>query len=182
MQKNWFVFYTKSRQEKKVRDLLLRRGFDVFLPLQKVLRQWSDRKKRVEVPLFNSYIFVAVPEHAVTSVLEVPGVAWAIKHNGKPATLHPREYDTIVRFIETGLLIESLPAEDVEVGEEVTVLDGPLKGMKGSISAKGTGKFTVILEGLGQAIRAEVDAVLIRSTGVSGDEMKPKGGQGYWTR
>ena len=181
MIKNWFVFYTKSRQEKKVRDLLLRRGFEVFLPLQKVLRQWSDRKKKVEVPLFNSYIFVSVPEHQVTSVLEVPGVAWAIRHNGKPATLHPKEYDTIVRFIETGLLIESLPAEDVEVGEEVTVLDGPLKGMRGSVTGKGKGKFTVILEALGQAIRAEVDPGLIRKTGLKQVDPRAHGGEGYWT-
>jgi transcriptional antiterminator RfaH len=63
--KNWFVFYTKSRQEKKVNDLLLRHGFEPYLPLQKVLRQWSDRKKKVEVPLFNSYIFVRVEEFFV---------------------------------------------------------------------------------------------------------------------
>jgi transcriptional antiterminator RfaH len=58
MEKKWFVFYTKSRQEKKVNELLLKKKFEPFLPMQQVMRQWSDRKKKVTVPLFNSYIFV----------------------------------------------------------------------------------------------------------------------------
>ena len=107
----WLAFYTKSRHEKKVRDVLTRRGFEVFLPMQKLLRQWSDRKKRVEVPLFNSYIFVHIPYHRSDEVLQVPGVAWAIRHNDKPAELHPKEYETIVRFIETGLKNGALGAK-----------------------------------------------------------------------
>ena len=126
------------------------------------MRQWSDRKKKVEVPLFNSYIFVAVPEHQIDAVLQVPGVAWIIRYNGKPAELHPREYATIMRFIETGLLIETVPADSIEKGEEVTVLDGPLKGLNGFVSGKSKNKFVVILEALGQAIRVEINQFLIK--------------------
>lgn len=126
------------------------------------MRQWSDRKKKVEVPLFNSYIFVAVPEHQIDAVLQVPGVAWIIRYNGNPAELHPREYATITRFIETGLLIETVPADSIEKGEEVTVLDGPLKGLNGFVSGKSKHKFVVILESLGQAIRVEIDQFLIK--------------------
>ena len=91
-ERHWFVFYTKSRQEKKVQELLTRRGYEVFLPLEKVMRQWSDRKRTVEVPLFNSYIFVSVLAHQIQEVLQVPGIAWNIRHNGKPAVLYPKEY------------------------------------------------------------------------------------------
>jgi transcription antitermination factor NusG len=56
--KKWLVFYTKSRNEKSAYKNLKKFGFEPYLPLQKVLRQWSDRKKKVELPLFNSYIFV----------------------------------------------------------------------------------------------------------------------------
>ena len=158
----WLVFYTKSRHEKKVRDVLVRRGFDVFLPMQKVLRQWSDRKKRVEVPLFNSYIFVRIPYHRTEEVLQVPGVAWAIRYNDKPAELQPREHETIVRFIETGLLIEDLPAESIEIGEQVEVMDGPLKGLIGQVEGKGSGKFIVVLQALGRAMRVEVKPLVVR--------------------
>ena len=158
----WLVFYTKSRHEKKVRDVLVRRGFEVFLPMQKVLRQWSDRKKKVEVPLFNSYIFVNIPYHRTQDVLEVPGVSWAIRHNDKPAELHPKEYEIIVRFIDTGLLIEDLPAESIEVGEQVEVMDGPLKGLIGQVEGKGSGKFIVVLQALGRAMRVEVKPLVVR--------------------
>ncbi|MBL7846705.1 MAG: UpxY family transcription antiterminator [Cyclobacteriaceae bacterium] len=158
----WLVFYTKSRHEKKVRDVLVRRGFDVFLPMQKVFRQWSDRKKKVEVPLFNSYIFVKIPYHRAEEVLQVPGVAWAIRYNDKPAELQPKEYETIVRFIETGLLIEDLPADSIEVGEQVEVMDGPLKGLIGQVEGKGSGKFIVVLQALGRAMRVEVKPLVVR--------------------
>ena len=141
---------------------MTRRGFEVFLPMQKVLRQWSDRKKRVEVPLFNSYIFVHIPYHRSDEVLQVPGVAWAIRHNDKPAELHPKEYETIVRFIETGLLIEDLPAEDIQVGEQVEVMDGPLKGLIGQVEGKGSDKFIVVLQALGRAMRVEVKPLIVR--------------------
>jgi transcriptional antiterminator NusG len=158
----WFVFYTKSRHEKKVRDLLQGRGYTVFLPLQKVLRQWSDRKKRVEVPLFNSYIFVHIPEHRIIEVLQTPGVAWVIRHNGRPAALRQCEYDMIVRFLQTGLLIEVLPQEKVEKGDWVKIMDGPLRGLEGRVTKVHPRKFTVVLETLGQALRVNLDPSILK--------------------
>jgi transcription antitermination factor NusG len=158
----WYVFYTKSRHEKKVRDLLQRRGFEVFLPLQKVLRQWSDRKKRVEVPLFNSYIFVWVQEHRISDVLQTPGIAWAIRHNGRPAALRTEEYELIRRFLQTGLFIEVLPGGEVQPGDRVKILDGPLKGAEGQVTETHPGKFTVVLETLGQAMRVDIHPGLLQ--------------------
>ena len=95
-------------------------------------------------------------------VLQAPGVAWAIRHNDKPAELHPKEYDTIVRFIATGLLIEDLPADSVEVGEQVEVMDGPLKGLVGQVEGKGRDKFIVVLQALGRAMRVEVNQLVVK--------------------
>lgn len=163
--KNWFVFYTKSRQEKKVNDLLLRHGFEPYLPLQKVLRQWSDRKKKVEVPLFNSYIFVRVEESRVVDVLQIPGVAWNIRHNGRPAVLHSKELDTIQRFLASGLLLEAHPLEAFEPGDPVTVVDGPLRGMYGKLMATAEGnRFVVALDSIGQSIRVTLEAGLMKKT------------------
>jgi transcription antitermination factor NusG len=161
-EKHWFVFYTKSRQEKKVNDLLTRRGYEVFLPLQKVMRQWSDRKKKVEVPLFNSYIFVSVFAHQIQEVLQVPGIAWNIRHDGKPAVLHPKEHKIINRFLETGLLLETMPI-DLDKGDRVVVMDGPLKGIEGAVLRHASGnKFGVQLEALGQTILADLDPGLLK--------------------
>jgi len=162
--KKWFVFYTKSRQEKKVNDLLLKRGFEPYLPLQKVMRQWSDRRKKVEVPLFNSYIFVQVAEHEIQQVLSVPGVAWNIKLNGKPAELHPQELETIKRFIETGMLLEAQNVtEKFTVGDAVKLVDGPLKGAQGILSDYHNKQyFSVILESIGQVITVQIDSKIVR--------------------
>ncbi len=161
--KNWLVFYTKSRQEKKVNDLLHRRGFEVFLPMQKVMRQWSDRKKKVEVPLFNSYIFVRETEDKIPSILQTPGVAWNIRHNNKPAILQARELETIKRFLESGLLLESQQLENLQAGDPVEVIDGPLKGMVGYLIKTHAGdKFTVALESIGQSLLVRLTPELLR--------------------
>lgn len=70
IEKKWLVFYTKSRAEKKTLEYLLKFGFNAWLPTHKVLRQWSDRKKKVEVPLFNSYIFVKDIEANISEILK----------------------------------------------------------------------------------------------------------------
>jgi transcriptional antiterminator NusG len=164
LSKNWFVFYTKSRQEKKVNELLMKRGFDAYLPLQMVMKQWSDRKKKVEVPLFNSYIFVNVEEHALQDVLQVPGVAWNIRLNGKPAVLHQRELDIIRRFIDTGFLIEAHGIDEAyAVGDWVRVVDGPLKGTDGRLSDFHNKQyFSIVLEAIGQTITVQLDRQIVR--------------------
>ena len=165
MEKKWFVFYTKSRQEKKVKDLLDKREFEVFLPLHKVVRQWTDRKKKIEVPLFNSYIFVREYEHNISSVLQTPGIAWNIRLNGKPAILRDRELEVIKRFIATGLTLETsaLDREAFQKGDRAIVIDGPLAGLDGVISAEGDHtKLNILIEGIDQVIRAHIPATLLK--------------------
>ena len=160
--KQWLVFYTKSRQEKKVKELLERRGFEVFLPLQKVMRQWSDRKKIVEAPLFNSYLFVFESCDNIPSVLQTPGVAWNIRHNDKPAVLNTKELETIKRFLLSGLLLESRSLEKFQTGDNVQVIDGPLKNMIGVlIKTKEGDKLTVALESIGQSLLVRIDSKLL---------------------
>jgi transcription antitermination factor NusG len=161
--KKWFVFYTKSRQEKKVSELLSRKGFEVFLPLQKVMRQWSDRKKKVEVPLFNSYIFVLESEDKIPLILQTPGVAWNIRHNGKPAVLQQKEMETIKRFISSGLFLESQSISNLVEGDPVEVIDGPLTKMLGVlIKTKDGHKFTVAIESIGQTMLVRLDPSVLR--------------------
>jgi transcription termination/antitermination protein NusG len=164
MKKKWFVFYTKSRQEKKTNELLLKKGLDPFLPLQQVMRQWTDRKKKVTVPLFNSYIFVFIEEHRIPDVLQIPGIAWNVRHNGKPAVLHLAELNTIQRFVQTGWLIEARSDfAKIELGDVVKVLDGPLKGTIGRLTEfHNKHQFSVVLESIGQVITAQIDKQAVR--------------------
>jgi transcriptional antiterminator NusG len=163
--KKWLVFYTKSRQEKKVNELLQRAGFEVFLPTHKVLRQWTDRKKKVEVPLFNSYIFVKEEEHNIQSILQIPGIAWIIRLNGQPAELRETEVNTIKRLIETGFSIEAIGDDTTQwkEGDKVKIADGPLKGLTGTVGrGVDADKFLVLIESINQVIRVEIPAFLLQ--------------------
>ncbi|MCB0495445.1 MAG: UpxY family transcription antiterminator [Cyclobacteriaceae bacterium] len=163
LEKKWLVFYTKSRAEKKTLEYLLKFGFEAWLPLYKVLRQWSDRKKKLEVPLFNSYIFVKDIEANIPEIVKVPGISWNIRHNGKPAVLQNNEYQMIQRFIASGLTIEIGSVEDLERGDKVEIMDGPLKGAVGFLSgAYNDQKFTVEVETIDQVLKVNIDKTLLK--------------------
>ncbi|MEX1240300.1 MAG: UpxY family transcription antiterminator [Cyclobacteriaceae bacterium] len=163
MNRQWYVFYTKSRQEKKVRDLLLKNGYEVFLPMHKVMRQWSDRKKKVEVPLFNSYIFVRDFDHKITDILKTPGVAWNIRHNGKAAILRENEFQLIQRFISTGYFLETTgEVESFQAGDRAKIIDGPLAGLTGILTGHDKNqRFNILLEGIQQVIQVQMPAALL---------------------
>lgn len=162
-EKKWLVFYTKSRNEKKAYRNLQKFGFEAFLPVHKVVRQWSDRKKKLEVPLFNSYIFVRDIEANIPEILKVPGLVWNIRHNGKPAVLREKDYQNILRFIESGLTIEIGPTEDLQRGDKVEVMDGPLRGAVGFLSGDyNEEKFTIEIETINQVLKVSVDKRLLK--------------------
>lgn len=162
-EKKWLVFYTKSRGEKAANNLLQKNGFESYLPLNKVLRQWSDRKKKIEVPLFNSYIFVKDVEANIVEILKTPGVSWNIRHNGMPAVLREKELTTIKRFLESGLTIDISSTENLEKGDKVKILDGPMKGAIGFLSGEYSDqKFTIELESIDQVMKVSVDKGLLK--------------------
>lgn len=161
--KKWLVFYTKSRHEKKVHDFLHKRGYEVFLPLQKVMRQWSDRKRKVEVPLFNSYIFVFESEDQISTVLQTPGISRNIRFNDKPAVLRTEEMELIQRFISTGLFVETRSEQELVKGDSVEIIDGPLKGMRGFVTRTSDGeRFSVLLESIHQNMIIMLDPIVLR--------------------
>ena len=161
--KRWYVFYTKSRHEKKSKEFLEKRGFQVFLPLQQVMRQWSDRKKKVETALFNSYIFVYESEDKIPDVLQTPGISWNIRYNDKPAFLRDDEMDIIQRFLSTGYFIETHDAPALRIGDIVEVIDGSLKGLKGNIVHSSAGdKFSLLLESIQQNIIVTIGPMALR--------------------
>ncbi len=163
LEKKWLVFYTKSRWEKKVNDYLQKFGFEPYLPVHKVVRHWSDRKKKLEVPLFNSYIFVRDHESRIPEILQIPGISWNIRHNGKPAVLRDNELELIRNFISTGLFLETAGTADLVIGDKVEVIDGPLRGAVGVLSGEyNAQKFTVIMDSIDQAIKIDIDKTVLK--------------------
>jgi len=125
----WKVIYCASRQEKKVSAYLTQRKIEHYLPLVNTLRVWSDRKKWVEMPLFNAYIFVRPSEIQRDLVLQVPGVVKYLRFNGKDALVPDKDVALIQRLIEKGYQIQQQDmSTPLEPGDLATVLDGPFKG------------------------------------------------------
>jgi transcription antitermination factor NusG len=97
--KNWFVVYTKPRQEKKVANELKKIGIESYCPTKLVERQWSDRKKKIEVPLFTSYCFVNLEEKERNKVFQVAGVIRYLLWLKKPAIVRDEEINEIKRWL-----------------------------------------------------------------------------------
>ena len=85
--KEWFAIYVRSRTEKKVFKSLQDEGIESFLPLITRLKQWSDRKKKVEEPLFRSYLFVHINRKECAKVQKISGVVKFIKFENQAVTV-----------------------------------------------------------------------------------------------
>jgi len=128
----WLVAYTAPRREKQIAKLLHDKNIQFWLPLRKELRQWSDRKKWVELPLFPSYIFIKTSPKLRDYALQTPGISRWLRHNGKNVIISDNSMDAIQSAIEMNpfaSVVDQMP----QPGETYTINDGPLKGMTGKI-------------------------------------------------
>jgi len=160
--KNWYAVYTKSRAEKKVLAELEFQGIDAYLPLIKKLRQWSDRKKWVEVPLIPGYIFVHIDVKDYDRVLQTTGVVTYVRFEGKAAIIPEVQIDLIKRMLlQTDLDVE-VSHQQLLVGDRVEVTSGPLIGLKGSLcSYKGRNRVVVELSQLNLSLLVELPMSLL---------------------
>lgn len=149
----WYVLYTKSRAEKQVVDRLEKVRIQTYLATHRVLRQWSDRKKWVTAPLFNSYLFVFLNnDKEYMAVLQDRGAAWFVNFAGRPAIIREEDLNQLKLLIDKDLPIES--SEHVfEPGTKTHVQSGPMTGLEVEIvSHHNKEKVIVRIESLEQVI------------------------------
>lgn len=153
----WLVLYTKPRWEKKVNAALVNKGIESYCPLNKVRRQWSDRIKIIEEPLFKSYIFVRVEEAMKTEVRYIDGVLNFVYWNGKPAVVRDDEIIQIKRFMSEYDEVE-VKAIEVRPADEVVVNAGVMMGASGRIiRVMGNNIVEVRIDSLGFVLTAKFD-------------------------
>jgi len=128
----WYAVYTKPRWEKKVAALLLEAGIENYCPINKVTRQWSDRRKVVLEPVFKGYVFVRVEESKKWAVKKIPGILNFVYWLGKPAQIRDEEIDLIRKFLNefTDVQVE---AKGFVVNSEVRIKQGVLMNYKGIV-------------------------------------------------
>jgi len=160
-QQYWYAVYTRPRAEKQVFERLLDKGIDAFLPLQKRMKQWSDRKKLVETPLFSSYVFVNVNRSLYDEVLRTHGVVKYISFEGKAATIPSSQIDNLRIIIDSDADVETT-WEKRKKGEKVRVNGGPLHGLEGILITDGKkNKVMVQVDRLDQNLVIEVPLAFV---------------------
>jgi transcription antitermination factor NusG len=136
--KQWYAVYTRPRWEKKVADLLEKKKVEVYCPLNKVKKQWADRKKVIFEPLFTSY-----------------GVVNFVHWLSKPAVIRQEEIDTIRKFLEEydNVILEKMT---VKLNDTVRIINGPLMMWEGNVIEVRTNTVKITLPSLGQTLVAEI--------------------------
>lgn len=153
---SWYAVYTKPRWEKKVFHSLEERGFVAYCPLNKVSRQWSDRVKVVEEPLFKSYVFVQATEEERTRVRMVDGVLNFVYWNGKPAVVKDQEILEIRKFLNEYNDVQ-LESTDLAPDNRVVIRRGVMMNMEATVKRVFPKRVEVEIESLGYRLVAYVD-------------------------
>jgi transcription antitermination factor NusG len=156
MSKKWYAVHTKPRWEKKVALLLGKSNISHYCPLNRVLRQWSDRRKLVYEPLFKSYVFVHISDAEHKTVRCFDGVINFVYWLGRPAVIKEVEIEAIKHFLEeyNAVLLEKA---SVNVNDEVRIVSGPLIEQEGTVILVSNNKVKVTLPSLGYTMIAEIN-------------------------
>lgn len=153
---NWHAIYVHSRAEKKVHGALAKKGIESFLPLQRILRQWSDRKKWVEMPLISGYVFVRITRAEYDTVLQIDNVMQYVRFEGKAAIIRDQDIDLLKRMIGQSETEVEITMEELQPGMQVEIITGPMMGLKGElVSYRGKNKVALRILPLGFSVLVE---------------------------
>lgn len=129
----WFAFRVRPRHEKQVSLTLREKGFTEFLPLFKSKRQWADRTKVVEMPLFPGYIFCSTTRSLIVPVLMTSGVIDVVRAGNHPLPADKAEIEALQQTVNVNVPLESWPYTDLSETESFSILRGPLAGLTGAL-------------------------------------------------
>ena len=151
---NWYVVYTKPKWEKKVAEQLTKIGITNYCPLIIKLKQWSDRKKKIEVPLFNSYVFVQLEDVDRAKVFEASGVIRYLFWLGKPAIVKGEEITIIKKSLDSDR-IEEISVLPFQEGDHIKVASGAFVNQKATVQEIAKTHYVLNLESLGCVLKVK---------------------------
>ena len=152
----WYAVYTKPRWEKKVASLLEAKGIEYYCPLNKVVKQWSDRKKTVLEPLFKSYVFVQVEDNRKWELLKINGIVNYVHWLGKPAKIKESEIDTVRKFLNEFSAVHVVE-EASAINSKVKIKHGVLMNYRGILLQVLGNHASVKIESMGLQLTAVFD-------------------------
>jgi transcription antitermination factor NusG len=157
----WFAVWTRSRHEQVVRAQLDEKQIPAFLPTLTKWSRWKDRRKQIEVPLFPGYVFARFDPDARLAVLKCSGVVSIVSVNGTPVPVPNEEIEGIRTLVTSTLPYDPCPT--IKTGMMVEVVHGPLSGVVGRLTRKGTqARLILAVNLIGQGVSVQVDAADVR--------------------
>ena len=152
----WFAILARTGREKNATILLENAGYECYLPVVKFNRQWSDRLKEIELPLFPGYLFCRMNPHNRLPLLMTPGVIQIVGIGKTPIPVEEHEIDAIQRVGKSGISL--MPWPYLQVGHVARIDDGPLRGMTGIVIRIKSGlKLVLSVSLLQRSIAVEID-------------------------
>lgn len=148
--KDWYVLYTKPKHEKKVMVQLTNLGVNAYCPMIKSVRQWSDRKKKVESPLIPSCVFIQSKEVNRKDVFQIPGAVRYLFWLGKPAIVKNNEIEQMKLWLQGEIIDATI--ENLRAGDNYKVPDGHFKGENGIVKEIGKNRLQIVLVDLNMKI------------------------------
>jgi len=156
LEAHWYAAYTCANHEKGVARELERRSVECLLPLYESVRRWQDRRVRLDLPLFPSYVFVRLALCDRFHVLGIPGVVRLVGFNGRPTPLPVAEIEMIRTCLAQRHPMR--PHQYLQRGQRVRVLSGPLTGLVGAVVRRANRTRLVIsLELLRRSVAVDID-------------------------
>ena len=154
--KNWFVLYTKVNQELKVIEQLKEMNISCYCPTVMIVKQYSDRKKKIIKPLIPSYVFVFIEDGRRNDVFSIFGVVRYMFWMGKPAIVRDNEIELMKQY-HNGLY-QSVSLTEITRGQLYKISEGIFAGKTGKIVETQKNKIKLELEGLGMTVSLRLQA------------------------
>ena len=151
----WYVVYTKPKWEKRASEQLRQLGINCYCPLIKKIVQRSDRKVRVEVPLFNHYIFVQIAEKDRNMIFMSPGVVRYLFWLGRHAVVRDKEIETIKEWLAAGDTATDISVMQYQIGQKIKLNSGPFCEQTAVIKDITKTHYVLILESLGYVLKVK---------------------------
>ena len=157
----WYAVRVRSNREAVVSLHLRERGLEEFTPSYRVERQWSDRVKLIDHPLFPGYVFCRLNVNDRMPVLTVPGVVSLVGIGKQPVSIPEAEVERVRTMIRSGVPV--MPWPFLKEGDPVLIERGPLAGLEGVLQKlKGKTRIVVSINLLQRSVSAEIDSAWIR--------------------
>lgn len=154
---HWYAVYTKPRWEKKVAGILTELGIENYCPLNKVTKQWSDRRKTVLEPVFKSYVFVKTTDKKKWDLKKINGILNFVYWLGKPAVIKDEEIMTIRKFLNEFNEVQVEQNSALRVNTKVRIKQGVMMDYQGLLIEIAGNRARVRIDSMGISLYAQFD-------------------------